>query len=115
MNDWTWQQSAQVPESFWGACCAIWKVLSTNYGHARIHFAAPFSLREYVQNNHRLLAAAGSNGNASSSNGSSQGSGSQEDLCTVSCEGKLPSMLTPPLTTSPAIPRATRGMQKRVV
>lgn len=39
----------QVPESFWGAVRAIMKVLSTNYGHARIDFGQPFSLREFIQ------------------------------------------------------------------
>nr|XP_053642979.1 glycerol-3-phosphate acyltransferase 1, mitochondrial-like [Cherax quadricarinatus] len=39
-----------VPESFWGAVRAIIKVLSTNYGHARIDFGQPFSLREFVKN-----------------------------------------------------------------
>ncbi|CAL4126088.1 unnamed protein product, partial [Meganyctiphanes norvegica] len=41
---------SKVPESFWGACSAIMKVLNTNYGHARIDFAQPFSLREFVSN-----------------------------------------------------------------
>ncbi|XP_042205501.1 glycerol-3-phosphate acyltransferase 1, mitochondrial-like isoform X2 [Homarus americanus] len=41
---------SKVPESFWGAVRAIIKVLSTNYGHARIDFGQPFSLREFVQN-----------------------------------------------------------------
>lgn len=40
---------SKVPESFWGAVRAIMKVLSTNYGHARIDFGQPFSLREFVQ------------------------------------------------------------------
>ncbi|XP_064119949.1 glycerol-3-phosphate acyltransferase 1, mitochondrial-like isoform X2 [Macrobrachium nipponense] len=40
---------SKVPESFWGAVRAIIKVLSTNYGHARIDFGQPFSLREFVQ------------------------------------------------------------------
>lgn len=39
----------KVPESFWGAVRAIIKVLSTNFGHARIDFGQPFSLREFVQ------------------------------------------------------------------
>ncbi|XP_076036187.1 glycerol-3-phosphate acyltransferase mino isoform X2 [Oratosquilla oratoria] len=39
----------KVPESFWGAVRAIIKVLSTNYGHSRIDFGQPFSLREYIQ------------------------------------------------------------------
>ncbi|XP_042867591.1 glycerol-3-phosphate acyltransferase 1, mitochondrial-like isoform X2 [Penaeus japonicus] len=41
---------SKVPESFWGAVRAIIKVLSTNYGQARIDFGQPFSLREFVQN-----------------------------------------------------------------
>ncbi|XP_069951034.1 glycerol-3-phosphate acyltransferase 1, mitochondrial isoform X2 [Cherax quadricarinatus] len=41
---------SKVPESFWGAVRAIIKVLSTNYGHARIDFGQPFSLREFVKN-----------------------------------------------------------------
>nr|XP_045604760.1 glycerol-3-phosphate acyltransferase 1, mitochondrial-like isoform X1 [Procambarus clarkii] len=41
---------SKVPESFWGAVRAIMKVLSTNYGHARIDFGQPFSLREFIQN-----------------------------------------------------------------
>ncbi|KAK7085155.1 hypothetical protein SK128_002837 [Halocaridina rubra] len=40
---------SKVPESFWGAVRAIMKVLSTNFGHARIDFGQPFSLREFVQ------------------------------------------------------------------
>ncbi|KAA0198619.1 hypothetical protein HAZT_HAZT008235 [Hyalella azteca] len=40
---------SKVPESFWGAVCAICKVLSTNYGQSRIDFGAPFSLKEFVQ------------------------------------------------------------------
>lgn len=40
---------SKVPESFWGAVRAIMKVLSTNYGHARIDFGQPFSLREFIQ------------------------------------------------------------------
>lgn len=42
-----------MPESFWGAVRAIIKVLSTNYGHARIDFGHPFSLREFVQTSKR--------------------------------------------------------------
>lgn len=44
---------SKVPESFWGAVRAIIKVLSTNYGHARIDFGHPFSLREFVQTSKR--------------------------------------------------------------
>ncbi|KAF2354334.1 Phospholipid/glycerol acyltransferase [Trinorchestia longiramus] len=40
---------SKVPESFWGAVCAICKVLSTNYGQSRIDFGAPFSLKEFAQ------------------------------------------------------------------
>uniref|UniRef100_A0A6A7G4B3 Glycerol-3-phosphate acyltransferase 1 n=1 Tax=Hirondellea gigas TaxID=1518452 RepID=A0A6A7G4B3_9CRUS len=49
---------SKVPESFWGAVCAICKVLSTNYGQSRIDFGAPFSLKEFVQKSRfRQLAA----------------------------------------------------------
>ncbi|XP_014672916.1 PREDICTED: glycerol-3-phosphate acyltransferase 1, mitochondrial-like isoform X2 [Priapulus caudatus] len=41
--------SKKVPETFWGAVKAIWRVLKTNYGHVRVTFCQPFSLQEYVQ------------------------------------------------------------------
>lgn len=48
---------SKVPESFWGAVRAIIKVLSTDYGQARIDFGHPFSLREFVQTSKRRGAA----------------------------------------------------------
>jgi glycerol-3-phosphate O-acyltransferase 1/2 len=36
-------------ETFFGACCAIWRVFTSEYGGVRLDFAQPFSLKEYMQ------------------------------------------------------------------
>ncbi|KAK4326659.1 hypothetical protein Pmani_002818 [Petrolisthes manimaculis] len=74
---------SKIPESFWGAVRAIMKVLSTNYGHARIDFGQPFSLREFVHNQKRA-------------------SFSQLPLSSQSHNDVLPGC-TPPLSPSPMI------------
>ncbi|XP_071530253.1 glycerol-3-phosphate acyltransferase 1, mitochondrial isoform X2 [Panulirus ornatus] len=70
---------SKIPETFWGAVRAIIKVLSTNYGHARIDFGQPFSLREFVQN---------------SKGGASRFTLGQPQSETIRC--------TPPLSPTPA-------------